>query len=91
MHLCALHWEMVLKVSKSRKHFLLEFSILPKNKRNYYIRTIFHVLHFFEEFIIPKSAFEIYWPLLLVLIWETLEVNVNLLQRNFMLAPLSGP
>ena len=92
VHKCIfVHWEMVLKVSKSRKHFLLEFSILPKNKRNYYIRTIFHVLRFFEEFIIPKSTFEIYWPLLLVLIWETLEVNVNLLQRNFMLAPLSGP
>ena len=48
-------------------------------------------VRFLEELIIPKSAFEIYWPLLLVLIWETLEVNVNLLQRNFMLAPLSGP
>ena len=34
-HKCIfVHREMVLKVNKSRKHFL-EFSILSKNKRNY--------------------------------------------------------
>ena len=52
----------ILKVSKNRKQ-IFQPKLLPKNLTNYQDRKTNSLVHFLEEVLAGKFAFDFYWPL----------------------------